>query len=761
MFPYKNWISVPERSGETAPGLSGELSVHLNSQALNDGDEYEASLIVHSNSQNPYAEIPVKLTVNNSVETGCYAPENLQAVLTANYYVQLSWSLPTEASQIKAYRVFRDGKPLHEGGIENTSFVDTIPGMGLQRYTVRAIYNSGCESYDSEPAELFVNNPGIILPAGLTASVVNKKQVVLKWDIPHYGTGFFDDFESYPAFAMQDIGKWKLVDGDRSWTYYDHSVSYLNAGNQMAFMVFNPSACTPVSPITPCDDKKQFLACFSANVDKLANNDWLISPELNFNRPFTFSFMAKTHALQYGFEKINIGYSLTGNNPEDFIFINGNTPLNVADIWWKYEYTLPAGAKYVTINCVTMNGFILFVDNVYIGYPEYYSELLGYNIYRNGEKLNTGLLQTYTYSDPALENGTYTYELEALYANSASSKAVSTVEIDYSYEAMPPRELAAVRQGGAIQLSWLHPLNIGQEELRYGSGLPAGSMGGVDEEQFIGVRWNASDLEPYLGYSITGLQFHIAEPVMYVAPFLYENGTFIAGTEEIEVEYGKYTTFRFNTPLTIKPDAEYIVGYSYWTDGEGYYPVSHDAGPAVAGKGDLISVDGVYWYSAYQLWGEEFNVNWTLAMLVEWNEGDEFRGYNLYRNNQKINTDLWQGLSYLDEDNGLRKEYYVTAVYQTYDEKESNHVIVDVSGIKDVNHSLVTVYPNPAKDRLFVKGDYDLLELFSLDGKELRKISFRGEVVSEIDIQHLSPGVYLLGVKKGGAKEYYKVIVNK
>jgi hypothetical protein len=759
MFPYLNWLSLPERTGEVVPGASGEFAFDLNTHSLHDGEEYEASIILHSGSKSQDVEIPVKLTVDNSAETNCEAPQNLMATLTATYGVQLTWSLPAGAPPVKGYRVFRNGKSIQDGLIANELFVDALPGMATQTYTVRAFYESGCESYDSEPVEIEVTNPEIILPVGeLTASVVNKRNVQVKWAAPKYGTGFFDDFESYPAFAIRDIGNWKLVDGDKSWTYYDASLVYPNEGSPMAFMVFNPSACTPSSSITTYDNKNQMLACFGANVDKLSNNDWLISPALDFDRPFVFSFIAKTHSLSYGFEKINIGYSLTGNNPEDFTFINGNRPVNVGEIWEKQEYSIPAGAKYVAINCVTTNGFILFIDNIYVGHPEYYSELLGYTIYRNGEKQHTALLKTNQYIESGLANGTYTYEVEALFANGTSSKTSATAIINYSYEATAPLELKAERQEKSIQLSWLSPASVGQEELRYDNGKPYDSMG-ADEKQYMGIRWNSSDLETYVGYSITGVQFYIAEPALSVVPFLYEGDELIAGGEEITAAPGQYTTYRFDTPVVIKPGAEYIAGYSCIADANSY-PVSHDAGPAVAWKGDLISTNGLVWYSASQLWGEEFSVNWNLAMLVELDSEGEFQGYNLYRNDAKVNTNPLSGLAYTDADDGLRKEYYVTAVYKTAGEKPSNHVIVEAVGIKDVHPLSVAVYPNPARDRLYVKGEYDTLELVSLEGKSIRKMQFKGEVVTEIDIQSVLPGMYLLGVQKGDSTEYHKIIVS-
>jgi hypothetical protein len=766
MFPYENWISPEKTTGKIEGGQSDDFSFQLKSDMLEDGEEREATIEITSDFQDKF-EIPVKLIVDNLGEGNCLPPQSPAVSVNENYQVELTWPAPGEISQIRGYNIYRNGKKINKDLNSTTGYVDTIPGMGVQTYTIRTLYESECESSDSEPVEIFVSNPEIVRPVtGLNASVVNKKHVQLNWITPTYGKGLFDDFESYQAFSIQAIGDWTLLDGDKSWTHYNSSIFYLNRGSQMAFMVFNPSNCMPAaSDITTCDEKKQFLACFSANVDLLANNDWLISPSLDFDRPFTFSFFGKTQSSQYGFEKINIGYSLTGNAPEDFIFINGNTPVNVADVWWKYEYQIPANAKYVAINCVTMNGLMLAVDNVYIGYPEYYSNLLGYNIYRNNEKLNTDLLNINTYSEYDLEDGNYTYEIEAVFANGTTSRAMSEpVEINSAHEATPPRNLKAQRVNSRIQLSWLPPLWSESKEFRYDNGIPSNSIGGGEEEQLIGIRWDGSDLNTYHGFSITGVQFHIAEPVEYVVPFLFENGTLVGGGEEMQAEPGKYTTFLFETPVVIRKDTEYIAGYSYKT-GANYDPVSHDSGPGLPGKSDLISNDGSDWYSAAQLWGAEFNINWNIAMLVELRaeagllEPPVFYGYNLYKDNVKLNNEPVTGLSYADEDDGKRKEYCVTAVYETEGEKSSNLAVIYNLGIAPVNSDLITVYPNPAEDKIFVKGAFDVLELISSAGIKVYAIQPDGKDVTEINIQNLAPGVYLLRMIKENSTDCRKIII--
>ncbi len=65
---------------------------------------------------------------------------------------------------------------------------------------------------------------------------------------------------------------------------------------------------------------------------------------------------------------MNVGYSVTGNDATDFIWLNGEKPIEVPmGNWTEYKYTIPAEAKYITINCVSNNIFVFMVDDIFIG----------------------------------------------------------------------------------------------------------------------------------------------------------------------------------------------------------------------------------------------------------------------------------------------------------------------------------------------------------------------------------------------------------
>ena len=91
-----------------------------------------------------------------------------------------------------------------------------------------------------------------------------------------------------------------------------------------------------------------------------------------------------------------------------------------------------------------------------------------------------------------------------------------------------------------------------------------------------------------------------------------------------------------------------------------------------------------------------------------------------------------------------------------------------VNSVKSIDGSLdVTVYPNPANDRLFVsfdnaKNESTSLQLFNLQGKEFA-VEYNNTDLrngrAEINLQSLSKGMYFLSIQIGDKKGVQKLIV--
>lgn len=236
-----------------------------------------------------------------------------------------------------------------------------------------------------------------------------------------------ETWDTYEPFLVEGFGDWTVYDGDGATTLSSPRIpySYDHRGEPMAFQVFNNAeAGTWVEG--NYDDPfeaysgNQYLACPSVDYP-YENDDWIISPRLD-GRAQTVKFQAKS--TTYDPEWISTWVSYTDNHHDSFVQVSEGDHIALWNEFWK-EYTIevPEGAKYFAIRCTRRCNF-LFIDDV--TYNAYNGQtagltLLGYNVYRDGEKLNASPLTTPQYKDANVtENSEHTYTVTAVYAEGES-----------------------------------------------------------------------------------------------------------------------------------------------------------------------------------------------------------------------------------------------------------------------------------------------------------------------------------------------------
>lgn len=270
----------------------------------------------------------------------------------------------------------------------------------------------------------FILKEIIVTPYNLQVEEQGDQQALFSWNTT---ATIFDDFESHDDFTINSAGKvgWQYLDLDEGLTYAFNNCHFLREGEPRAFIIFNPSATEPsiadVEAIKAYSGSK-FLACFGA---QYGNDDYLISPELKFIEDFTFSFFAKSYSNYGGYtDPFNVGYSLNGMEPEDFVWMDQNI-VPSADKWNEYSYTIPADARYVAINCVSTDGFVLMIDDVYIGKANrnkanrvQKESNMHYEVYLDGKKVSETTDCKYLFT--GLTEGKHTAGVKAVYYSGAS-----------------------------------------------------------------------------------------------------------------------------------------------------------------------------------------------------------------------------------------------------------------------------------------------------------------------------------------------------
>lgn len=363
-----SWLSISATSGSTNAGEMSEMTVTLDASSLTSG-VYNSALIIANNSvNNTNLVVPVVFTVQSELAP----PTNLQATATANN-VHLTW---------------------------------TAPGGGSGDY-------------------------------------------------------FFDDFESYDNFTL-DFSPWTNVDVDGANTYVIDGYIWPNGGDPQSFIIFNSLSTDPAMAENVAFSGEKTASCFNS-VPPPFNDDWMISPKRLINSGDVVSFMAMSYTDQYGLERFKVAVSTTTPTPAAFTVISPGSYVTAPAVeYGEFTYDLSAYAGqeiYVAINCVSQDAFFLLVDDFFIGAPGKKPvgihnpsitstvgraatsvnnpmpntirggerEVLGYNVYRNGDQINTSMVTTTSYDDNGLNAGTYEYHVRAVYTEGESGNSNAAV----------------------------------------------------------------------------------------------------------------------------------------------------------------------------------------------------------------------------------------------------------------------------------------------------------------------------------------------
>ena len=260
------------------------------------------------------------------------------------------------------------------------------------------------------------------------------QSVALSWSEPEgisngaEAEDVVEDFESYVPFTISHFGEWTLMDIDGASTLgiQDGSgdfVQYDNVEAPMAFQVFNPSAVS-LSPLYfPTHSGKQVAAAFSAG-RYTANDDWLISPEVDGAQTITFWACSPNNNYYGTQEQMEVLCSVEGKSIGSFKKV-GST-ITVPGQWMQYSADLPEGARYFALRCTSKDQYILFIDDIRYRKAGTALKLLGYNVYRDGTRLNASPVTETKYTDNRSVDTDVTYSVKAVY-NTGESRAANAV----------------------------------------------------------------------------------------------------------------------------------------------------------------------------------------------------------------------------------------------------------------------------------------------------------------------------------------------
>lgn len=150
----------------------------------------------------------------------------------------------------------------------------------------------------------------------------------------------------------------------------------------------------------------------------------------------------------------------------------------------------------------------------------------------------------------------------------------------------------------------------------WNNGIQNNSIGSQEGIEFsVAARFEPSDMEDFVGYSISQISFFPADEAEFTLKIWQGSGL---PTEVFSQEVDNYVINQENifdlvTPVLIDTSQELWIGYHVSIQSFSF-PAGVDSGPAIVGKGDMIFFDGA-WASMAEEFG--LNFNWMINAFVE------------------------------------------------------------------------------------------------------------------------------------------------
>ncbi|HQO18283.1 MAG TPA: choice-of-anchor J domain-containing protein [Candidatus Cloacimonas sp.] len=473
--------------------------------------------------------------------------------------------------------------------------------------------------------------------------------------------------------------------------------------------------------------------------ESLAMNDWLILPPMQLtqgtNYKIKFFYRASSNLLP---EKLALywGNAPTVADLTNEIYSNDNiinttfTPAEVIvtpsssgvyyfgfkgysqpDMFFLYLDTVSISVWVEILNppnnlTASVNGF-----DVHLAWnaPVESRALLGYKVYRNSALISTTSPDSLFYDDLGLSSGFYSYYVTALYT-SGESLPTNTVMADVAPVILPPINLTATVVERDVILNWNNPEGnwITWTNMTTGNAIGTNSSIVFD----VAHRWTHEDLIPYLGCSITRMEFIpkysscTYTMKIWTGGSATDAGTLVHSQVVPNPVINEWNTVFLTAHIPIPASGELYYGYECNT--QGGLPAGADQGPQIEGKGNMIYLQGA-WQPLTQI-APDKPYNWSLRAFAQFgapakhltlvnlnpqnnnsfvknmllpgnkasaNDAKNVTGYKIYRDGALIATlNDEEIISYTDA--GLANATYVYNVTSVSPGGESEPAVVEV-----------------------------------------------------------------------------------
>lgn len=280
------------------------------------------------------------------------------------------------------------------------------------------------------------------------------------------------------------------------------------------------------------------------------------------------------------------------------------------------------------------------------------TNLTGYNIYRDGVKLNDQPITSTIYVDPNLEAGTYTYAVTAVYGSAESVKSeTADVTVD-DIRPSAPRALYARQKGfNSASLTWNTPAtNLVSLFYNDPNSDIIGFGGGSGQSFEVAIRYSHDEMAAYAGSNITKVTFIPRSEQLSWTVKIYDGDKLIR-TQEVtqQLNYGAENVVVLNEPVDVSSlngDITCAIAVGVDPLSEGNNVIGMVEGSCVQGYSDLahLSTENSFYSLSKesQQGGYSFDVAFAIGMVLSSDADDanidKINNYAIYADGTQVGT---------------------------------------------------------------------------------------------------------------------------
>lgn len=741
----------------TKLNTSGVLSESIFTEDLTVPGNYEYTVTsLFEGGCESNKSFPANITIN-PLGT-CNTPKEVKAELIRNN-VQITWVKPSAVlpHKVIGYNVYRNEVQINEKLITSLFYTDTNLALGEYVYRVDAKYSNSCISEKSEPINASIKGFNVATPpTNMSATVNSSTEATLAWNEPTIGdyailkwhsggaewlTGEENETLSYVAC------KWDAKD---LAMYFDYTLTDVE---------FYPGANIPHTFYVYVDGvvvAEQHVETVVPNAFNLVTLNTPILVEKGKELMIGYKILSQKGVYPVGADK-----QKNHSGKGDLISYDGktwkslNTDYKVAGNWAISIRLMPYSVEAIS-QTIAMPEFETCGEGQF-GAIEKMSksddksifvnkEVIGYNIYKGTEKIANIAETTYK---TTIDNGSNScYSVEALFTERRVSEQTTPVCI-YG-ECRSAANLVGTTSTSSVSLSWEAPemKNVESIELKYHGENNGMGMSFASTFTFHAlIQSTAIENLKYDNLTLKSVDALILNDCK-VSVVVIQDGKTVYTQDVDKFNIGEIHTFEIaNGGFAIDTSKSFLVGLKVTTPA-GKATVGLDAGPGISFRGDVLSSDGVALTTLNLMTNGQLNTNWNISANFEQSIpfNEQISGYNVYRDGVKVNTSTIEAIEYEDESvkADTKYEYYVTTLWHTgCESKESNKVAVSTKpdGVEDISADEIRIFPNPAKNKISIRGEYCSLRIYNGAGMMVLENNKNSE---QIDVSSLLKGIYIV-----------------